>query len=332
MAAKQEIPMSKQHKVLVSRRVPVDVAARIDREYNAVLNQEDNRYSSEALLEAADGMDALVVSSSDKLTADVIAKIPSSVKIIATVSVGYEHIDVDAATSAGFIVTNTPDVLTEATSDTGMLLLLAAARRAHEGQALIREDKWQGFAMDYNLGVDLMNKRLGILGMGRIGRALAHRAAAFGMKIHYNNRNRVSADLEAYAGNAEYCADIDDFLSKCDFLSIHSPLTPETTKFLNTERINRMPDGAIVINTSRGGVVDDEALIAALKSGKLRAAGLDVFEGEPNINPEYRNLQNIFMLPHIGSGTVETRNAMGFCAVDNLDAVLSGKPALTPLN
>jgi lactate dehydrogenase-like 2-hydroxyacid dehydrogenase len=324
--------MSKQFKVLVSRRLPVDVAARVDQDYDAVLNQEDDRYSTEALLAAAEGKDALMVSSSDKLSADVLAKIPDTVRIIATVSVGYEHIDVDAATKNGIIITNTPDVLTEATSDTGMLLLLAAARRAHEGQALVRENKWQGFAMDYNLGVDLMNKRLGILGMGRIGRALAHRAAAFGMKIHYHNRNRVSADLEAYAGDAEYHEDADEMLPICDFLSIHSPLTPETAKFLNAERIAKMPDGAIVVNTSRGGVVDDEALIAALKSGKLRAAGLDVFEGEPNIHPEYRNLQNIFMLPHIGSGTVETRNAMGFCAVDNLDAVLAGKPAITPLN
>ena len=324
--------MSKQFKVLVSRRLPVDVAARVDQDYDAVLNQEDDRYSTEALLAAAEGKDALMVSSSDKLSADVLAKIPDTVRIIATVSVGYEHIDVDAATKNGIIITNTPDVLTEATSDTGMLLLLAAARRAHEGQALVRENKWQGFAMDYNLGVDLMNKRLGILGMGRIGGALAHRAAAFGMKIHYHNRNRVSADLEAYAGDAEYHEDADEMLPICDFLSIHSPLTPETAKFLNAERIAKMPDGAIVVNTSRGGVVDDEALIAALKSGKLRAAGLDVFEGEPNIHPEYRNLQNIFMLPHIGSGTVETRNAMGFCAVDNLDAVLAGKPAITPLN
>ena len=324
--------MSKQFKVLVSRRLPVDVAARVDQDYDAVLNQEDDRYSTEALLAAAEGKDALMVSSSDKLSADVLAKMPDTVRIIATVSVGYEHIDVDAATKNGIIITNTPDVLTEATSDTGMLLLLAAARRDHEGQALVRENKWQGFAMDYNLGVDLMNKRLGILGMGRIGRALAHRAAAFGMKIHYHNRSRVSADLEAYAGDAEYHEDADEMLPICDFLSIHSPLTPETAKFLNAERIAKMPDGAIVVNTSRGGVVDDEALIAALKSGKLRAAGLDVFEGEPNIHPEYRNLQNIFMLPHIGSGTVETRNAMGFCAVDNLDAVLAGKAAITPLN
>jgi lactate dehydrogenase-like 2-hydroxyacid dehydrogenase len=324
--------MSKQHKVLITRRLPVDVAARLDQDYDAVLNQEDNRYSSDALLEAAVGKDALVVSSSDKLTADVLAKMPKSVRIIATVSVGYEHIDVDAATKQGIIVTNTPDVLTEATSDIGMLLLLAAARRAHEGQALVRDNKWQGFAMDYNLGVDLMNKRLGVLGMGRIGRALAHRAAAFGMKIHYHNRNRLTPELEDYAGGAVYFDDADEMLKTCDFLSIHSPLTPETSKFLNAERIAMMPDGAIVVNTSRGGVVDDDALIAALKSGKLRAAGLDVYEGEPNIHPEYRNLQNIFMLPHVGSGTVETRNAMGFCAADNLDAVLAGKPAVTPLN
>jgi len=321
--------MTDQPKVLVASRVPVDVAARLARDYNAELNQDDEKYDRERLLAAADGCAALVVTSSNKMTADIIQDLPDSVRIIATVSVGFEHVDIEAAQARGLIVTNTPDVLTEATSDTGMLLLLAAARRATEGNQLMREATWVGSPLDFNLGVDLANKKLGILGMGRIGQALAHRAAAFGMEIHYHNRNRIAPDREAYAGNAIYHADSDSLLEISQFLSIHSPLTPETRLFLNAERIARLPDGAIVVNTSRGDVVDDEALIAALKSGKLRAAGLDVFTGEPNFNPAYRELKNVFMLPHIGSATVETRNGMGFCAVDNLDSFFAGKGPLT---
>ena len=324
--------MSEKFKVLAARRLPVDVAARLERDFDATLNQDDSRHSTESLLEAAKGMDALLIAPSEPMSAEILAQMPRSVRVIATVSVGHEHIDATAATANGIIATNTPDVWTEATSDLGMLLLLAAARRAHEGQAMVRNNEWKGFAMDHNLGVDLMGKRLGVLGMGRIGQALAHRAAAFGMKIHYHNRNRLAADREAYAGNAIYYENVDEFLGVCDFLSIHSPLTPKTHKFLNTERINTMPDGAIVVNTSRGGTIDDEALIAALKSGKLRAAGLDVFDGEPNIHPGYRELDNVFMMPHVGSGTVETRNAMGYCALDNVEAVLTGRPPISPLN
>ena len=236
-----------------------------------------------------------------------------------------------AAKSRGIIVTNTPDVLTEATSDIGMLLILAAARRANEGFSLVRDDRWEGSALDFMLGTDIERKRLGVFGMGRIGQSLAHRAAAFDMEVHYYNRNRLDAEAEAYAGNATYHEDAESLLKISDVLSIHAPLTPETSKFLNAERIALLPDGALVVNTARGDLVDDDALIAALRSGKVRAAGLDVFTGEPNINPAYRELPNVFLLPHVGSATVETRNAMGFCAVDNLDAVFAGKDPLTPL-
>ena len=323
--------MNDQPKVLVPCRVPVDVAARLARDYNVQLNQDNEAYDRDRLLAGAQDCDALVVTSSNKMTADIIRDLPDSVRIIATVSVGYEHVDVEAARAKGLIVTNTPDVLTEATSDIGMLLLLAAARRAAEGNRSILDSTWQGSVLDFKLGVDLANKKLGILGMGRIGQALAHRAAAFGMEIHYHNRNRIEPDREAYAGNARYHADADSLLGISQFLSIHSPLTPDTKHFLNAERIAKLPDGAIVVNTSRGDVIDDAALIDALKSGKVRAAGLDVFTGEPNLDPAYRKLENVFMLPHIGSATVETRNAMGYCAVDNLDAFFAGKGPLTPV-
>jgi len=321
--------MTDKKKVLVLCRVPEDVATRLARDYDVQLNQDNVPYDPAGILAQAEGQDALVTTSSNKITAEIIAGLPDSVRIIGNISVGYEHIDIDAARAKQVIVTNTPDVLTEATADTAMLHLLGAARRATEGAALIRDDAWSANVLDFNLGVDLANKKLGVLGMGRIGQALAHRAAAFGMEIHYHNRNRLDAAREAYAGNAIYHADSDSLLKISQFLSIHSPLTTEPHHFLNAERIAKMPDGAIVVNTSRGDVVDDAALIAALKSGKLRAAGLDVFSGEPNINPEYRDLKNVFLLPHIGSATVETRNAMGFCAVDNLDAYFAGKPPLT---
>jgi len=323
--------MTDKKKVLVLSRVPVDVAARLARDYNVQLNQDDAPYDKDRIVADAQGCDALVTTSTNKMTAELIAALPQSIQIIGNISVGFEHIDVEAARARGLVVTNTPDVLTRATADVGMLLLLAAARRATEGSDLVRNDAWVGSPLDFMLGVDLADKKLGVLGMGRIGQALAHRAAAFGMEIHYHNRNRLSADLEAFAGDATYHDSAESLLKVSQFLSIHSPLTPETDKFLNAERIGLMPDGAIVVNTSRGGTVDDEALIAALKSGKIRAAGLDVFAGEPNINPAYRELKNVFLTPHIGSATVETRNAMGFCAVDNIDSWFAGKGPLTPI-
>ncbi len=323
--------MSEIPTILVTRRVPEDVAARLARDYNAQLNQDDEMYDAAGLLAAAAGCDGLVITSSEKMTPEVIAELPDSVRIIATVSVGYEHIDVPAAKSRGIIVTNTPDVLTEATSDIGMLLILAAARRANEGFNLVRDNRWEGSALDFMLGTDIERKRLGVYGMGRIGQSLAHRAAAFDMEVHYYNRNRLDTEAEAHAGNATYHENAESLLKISDVLSIHAPLTPETSKFLNADRIALLPDGAIVVNTARGDLVDDDALIAALRSGKIRAAGLDVFTGEPNINPAYRELPNVFLLPHTGSATVETRNAMGFCAVDNLDAVFAGRDPLTPL-
>jgi glyoxylate reductase len=323
--------MADQKKVLVLCRVPEDVANRLERDYDVRLNQRNEPYDHARIVAEAAGRDALVTTSSNKMTAEVIAALPDSVRIIGNISVGYEHIDVAAAQARGLVVTNTPDVLTEATAEIAMLLLLGAARRAAEGGELMRQGTWKGSVLDFNLGVGLTGKNLGVLGMGRIGQALAHRAAAFGMEIHYHNRNRLDAEREAYAGNATYHESADSLLPISQFLSIHSPLTPETHHFLNARRIDKLPHGAIVVNTSRGDVVDDEALIAALTSGKVRAAGLDVFSGEPNFNPAYRELKGAFLLPHIGSATVETRNAMGFCAIDNLDAYFAGKGALTPI-
>jgi lactate dehydrogenase-like 2-hydroxyacid dehydrogenase len=308
--------------VLVTRKLPDDVEERAAKLFEARLNPEDKLYSPEALRAAADGFDGLLITPAEKMTAENIQKLPDSIRIIATFSVGYDHIDVPAAVARGIAVTNTPDVLTAATADIAMLLMLGAARGASWGERMVREDKWRNWSPTFPLGNDVSGQRLGILGMGRIGQALAHRARAFDMTIHYHGRSRLPADLEQ---GAQYHASLDDMLPHCDFLSVHCASTPETRGIINAHAINLMPANAIVVNTSRGDVVDDEALITALQSGRLAAAGLDVFRNEPDIDPRYRTLDNAFLLPHLGSATRQTRSAMGHRAVDNLEAFFAGK-------
>jgi lactate dehydrogenase-like 2-hydroxyacid dehydrogenase len=309
-------------KVLVTRKLPDDVEERATRLFEARLNSEDKPYTPEALRAAADGFDGLLITPGEKMTAENLQKLPDSVRIIATFSVGYDHIDVPAAVARGIAVTNTPDVLTAATADIAMLLMLGAARGASWGERMVRADKWRNWSPTYPLGYDVSGQRLGILGMGRIGQALAHRARAFDMTIHYHGRSRLSPELEQ---GAEYHASLDDMLPHCDFLSVHCASTPETRGIINAHAIGLMPANAIVVNTSRGDVVDDEALITALQSGRLAAAGLDVFRNEPDIDPRYRTLDNAFLLPHLGSATRQTRSAMGHRAVDNLEAFFAGK-------
>lgn len=309
-------------RLLVTRRLPPDVEARAARDYDAILNPDDSPLDTEALLAAAEGKDALLPTLTDDLGADVIARLPQSVRVIATFSVGFEHIDLEAAKARDIVVTNTPGVLTEATAEITLLLMLGAARRAHEGEALLRSGAWDGWAPTQLLGGQLGHRRLGILGMGRIGQAVARMARSMGMEVHYHNRHRLVPEAEA---GGVYHERPEDLLAVSDVLSLHCPLTPETKHFLNAERIARLPHGAIVVNTARGPVIDDAALIAALKSGRLAAAGLDVYEGEPAIDPGYAGLPNAFLLPHLGSATVETRNAMGFKALDNLDAFFKGE-------
>ncbi|HET6619913.1 MAG TPA: D-glycerate dehydrogenase [Dongiaceae bacterium] len=308
--------------IFVTRRLPEAVTHRLTADYEARLNEHDGVLSVDQLVKGADGADALLVTPTDKLTAEVIGRLPKSVRMIATFSVGYEHIDLNAAKARGLPVSNTPDVLTDATADIALLLMLGAARRAYEGERAVRDASWKSWSTTYMLGIHMTGKRLGIFGLGRIGQAVAKRARAFDMQIHYFNRRRLPAQIEQ---GALYHASADEMLPYCDFLSINAPGGPETHHWLNAERISRLPDKAIVVNTARGPLVDDAALIAALKAGKLFAAGLDVFENEPNIHPGYRDLPNVFLLPHLGSATVETRNAMGFKALDNLDAFFAGR-------
>ncbi len=318
---KNIIMVSNKPTVLVTRKLPQAVEERLRRDYDVRLNADDRVYSSAELLQLASGAQAIIPSHTEKLTAEVIAQLPDSVRAICSYSVGFDHIDLEAARARGIIVTNTPEVLSDATAEIALLLMLGAARRVYEGERQIRTNTWAEWSPTHQLGLQVSGKRLGILGMGRVGRILARMARGLGMEIHYHNRKRLSEELEA---GAVFHESLESFLPHCQFLSIHCPATPDTHHLLNAGRIALLPDEAVVVNTARGSVVDDDALIAALRSGKLFAAGLDVFNNEPNIDPRYRQLENTLLLPHIGSATRETRDAMGFRALDNLDAIMAG--------
>ena len=313
--------MAEKPQLLITRKLPAAVEARAQRYYHARLNATDEPYGREELIRAADGSSAILCTTTDRLDDATIARLPGGVRMLATFSVGFEHIDLAAARSRAMIVTNTPDVLTDATADVAMLLILGAARRGSEGERLIRDDAWTGWAPTHLLGIHIGGKRLGILGMGRIGRAVAARARGFGMSVHYHNRQRLAPEDEA---GATFYSDAEDLLAVADILSIHFPLMPETRYFLDARRIDLLPENAIVVNTARGAVIKDADLIAALESGRIAAAGLDVYDGEPRLHPGYRALPNTFLLPHLGSATRETREAMGFRALDNLDAYFTG--------
>jgi lactate dehydrogenase-like 2-hydroxyacid dehydrogenase len=309
-------------RLFVTRKLPPAVEARAARDYEAVFNNGDTLPSGEDILAGAAGMDGLLVTVTDRINAALIQALPESIRIIATFSVGYDHIDVAAAKARGIIVTNTPDVLTDATAEIALLLMLGAARNATSSIAALRGGEWKNWAPTGMLGTELTGKRLGILGLGRIGRATALRARAFGMVIHYHSRTRLPAELEA---GAIYHESVESLFHISDVLSIHCASTPETRDLINRDTIALLPEGAIIVNTARGDIVDDDALIAALTSGRLSAAGLDVFNNEPNLHPGYLSLPNAFLLPHLGSATLETRNAMGFRALDNLDAFFAGR-------
>jgi len=313
--------------LVVTSRYPKEVEDRIDRDYNARRNPNPGPFSQQALLSAVEGADALFITPADRLDSEFFQKVSPTVRIIATYSVGFEHIDLEAAARRKIPIAYTPGVNNEATADIAMLLLLGASRRAYEAQELVRTGAWkQPLGTDMLLGWQVGGKVLGILGMGRVGQSVARRARGFGMKIHYSNASKLPAEI---AGDAVYHEDPSDLLRASQFLTLHAPETPQTRHFLNAKAISLLPPGAIVVNTARGGLVVDDDLIAALKSGRVAAAGLDVFEGEPKLNPEYVSLKNTFLTPHIGSATIETRTAMGMLALDNVDAVLNGRPAPT---
>jgi lactate dehydrogenase-like 2-hydroxyacid dehydrogenase len=306
----------------VTRRLPPAVEARAARDYEARLNAEDNAPTAEDMVRLSEGAAAVLCCPADRVEAAVIRRLRDSVKVIATFSVGYDHVDLDAAKVRGIAVCNTPGVLTDATAELAMLLILAAARRAGEGERLVRAGKWDGWAPTQLLGTQVSGRRLGIFGMGRIGREVARMARAFDMQIHYRDVQRLPPELEK---GATYHESDDTFLPVCEVLSLNAPGGAGTGHWLNAERIAKLPRGAVVVNAARGTLVDDAALIAGLRSGQVGYAGLDVYEGEPKLNPGYLDLENVVLLPHLGSATKETRDAMGFLALDGIDAVLAGR-------
>jgi len=310
-------------RLLVTRKLPDAVEARIRRDYDATLNPDDRIHGADDLVRLAREADGVLTCTSERWSAEVLARLPATVRIIASFSVGYEHVDLNACRKHGIVATNTPDVLTEATADVAMLCLLGAARRAWEAQVMLRERRWDRWRSTELLGLDLGGRNLGIVGMGRIGQATARRARGFGMRVHYHNRRALPEDK---AEGAIHHATLEALLPRCHFLSLHAPGGADTHHLLNARTIELLPPGAVVVNTARGSLVDDAALIAALRSGRLFAAGLDVFAGEPDIHPGYHDLPNCFLLPHVGSATVETRDGMGFRALDNLDAFFAGQP------
>ena len=259
---------------------------------------------------------------SEHFSAEVAARLDPRLRIIANHSVGVDHCDLTALSARGIVVTNTPDVLSDATAEIAMLLMLGAARRAVEGDRLVRTVAWDSWSPAFMVGKQVSGARLGIIGMGRVGRAFARKARGFDMEIHYHNRRRLAAEQEA---GAVFHDSIETLLPNADFLSLHCPATPETAGLMNARTLALLPDGAVLVNTARGALVDEDALLAAIASGKVSAAGLDCFQTEPGGNPAFAAHENIFMLPHIGSATVRTRDAMGFRALDNLDAFFRGE-------
>jgi len=309
-------------RLLITRRLPSAVEERAYRDYDVVLNEDDHQMTAEEIAEKARDVDAVMITITDKMPEAAIMALPEHIKIMSTFSIGFDHIDLNAAKARGIKIGNAPHGVTVATAEIAMLLLLGAARRASEGERMIRTKSWPGWAPLQLVGRRLDNKKLGIFGFGKIGRALAQRARGFDMEIHYHDLARVSPELEQ---GAIYHETLDSLLAVSEFFSINAPSTPETRYFFNKDAISKMPHGAIVVNTARGDLVNDADLIEALKSGRLAYAGLDVFAGEPNINEEYYTLENTFLLPHLGSAAIEARNQMGFEALDNIDAAFAGK-------
>lgn len=310
--------------------MPRDVVTRARQEFDAIVAEGKDDMTVAEVIEAAatHRAEALLFTNTLPLTAEAIAHLPDSVRVGATSSVGYDHIDVAAAKARGIMVTNTPGVLTECTADFAFMMLLAAARRAYEYDKIMRAGWRYRIGQGDMLGVRVTGKTLGILGLGRIGRAVAQRARGFDMTVLYHSRNRLPEELEQ---GARYFASFHDMLPHCDFLSLHAPAGPVTDKIIDAAALAKLKRGAVLVNVSRGGLVDEDALIDALTSGQLFAAGLDVFRTEPDFDMRFAALDNVIMSPHIGSGSIETRNAMGYRALDNIAAVLAGRGAIDPL-
>ncbi len=316
-------------KILVTRKISDLAEKKLEKEFDTTLNLKDEPIPESELINIVKDYDGMISTGFDKISESFFKNLNGKLKIIAQVGVGYDNIAIKSAESKKIKVTNTPNVLNEAVAETTILLILAASRRIGEAYNLVRTDNWKNQKPDltkFMIGNSVTGKTLGIIGMGRIGRIAAKYARAFGMKIIYYNRNKLSNDLE---DGASYYSDIKDMLPKCDFVSIHTPATAETKHILNFSTISLLPSHAVVINTSRGSTIEDDALIDALKNKKIYAAGLDVFNNEPHLDKRYLNLDNCFVLPHVGSATHETRLAMSMMAVDNIYCFFNEKPLIS---
>ena len=302
-------------KILITRRLIKSSEQYAEKNFNVYLNTEDKLLTKDEIIMKSNDCDGILSSISEQFDTEVISKLSDKVKIISNFAVGYGNIDIGAAKKRNIIITNTPDVLTDATSEITMLVLLGAARRAKEGIKWVNRKNWK-WSADFLMGKQLSDSRLGILGMGRIGRSVAIRAKSFGMKIHYHNRTRLDKDLEK---DAIYHKSLESLLRVSDFFSINCPATKETKHIINNKTIKYFPDGAVISTSARGDMIDDNAMVEALKKGKIFSLGLDVYNGEPDIHPEYLTLPNVFVLPHLGSSTVKTRTAMGDLAVQNIE-------------
>ena len=302
-------------KILITRRLIKDSEDKALKIFDAKLNSNDELYSQSKVIEMSQGCDAVLTSLTDKMDKETIDKLPDSVKIISNFAVGFGNIDLDAAKKRGIVVTNTPEVLSDATAEIGILLILGACRRAAEGISSAREGGWK-WSADYLIGKQLTGTRLGILGMGRIGQKIAKIAKSLGMIIHYHNRSKLSDEKE---DGAIYHDNLKSLFSVTDVLSICCPATKETENLINKETVEYFPKGAVITNVARGDIVDDEALIDALIRRKIYAVGLDVYKNEPNLNSGYLKIKTAFILPHLGSATKDTRIAMANLAIDNID-------------
>ncbi|WP_217894992.1 2-hydroxyacid dehydrogenase [Sphingobium sp. Z007] len=318
--------MSARPRILLTRRWPEEVEQRLIASYDVTLNESDRPMDAASLAQAMRDHDALCPTVTDRLTRDIVLAQGRRARIIANYGAGYEHIDLDAAREAGLAVTNTPDVLTEATADIAMTLMLMAMRRASEGERELRAGDWAGWRPTHMIGQSLDGKLLGLVGFGRIARAVAKRAAAFGMRIAYHSR-RPADDMPADA----YFADLGALAQQADVLSLHAPGGAETRHMVDAALLARMPVHGVLVNTGRGSLVDEAALAQSLAEQRIAAAGLDVYESEPQVHPTLIALRNVVLLPHLGSATIEARTAMGMKVADNLDRFFAGEPLHDPV-
>jgi glyoxylate reductase len=311
--------------VIVTRKLPEAIERELVERFGARLNPADRPLDAAAMTAAVREAEILVPTVTDRLGAEIIAAAGSQLKLLANFGVGFNHIDVKAAGARGIAISNTPGVLTDATADIGMTLMLAVTRRAMEAAKLLETGGFTGWCPTWMMGVGLKGRKLGIVGMGRIGEAMALRSRAFGLEIHYFKRRRAAPEIESQLG-ATYWADLDAMLGAMDIVSIHCPYTPETYHLFSAERLARLKPTAYLINTARGEIVDEAALADALAEGRLAGAGLDVFEHEPKVNAKLQAQKNVALLPHLGSSTIEARTGMGKKVIANIAAFVEGRP------